>query len=139
MFRNGFIFRLIGVLLLTGLVAAGGFMAYRAGVAQGISQSPEVAEAIQRTAESGQPILPMVGYGYGFGYRHHFSPFGALCFSILSLFLFFGLLKFLFFRPWRHGWAHHGGWSKWEGGVPPMFAEWHKRAHGESSTEEGEK
>jgi hypothetical protein len=32
----------------------------------------------------------------------------------------------LFGRPWRHGWRHHG---KWEGGVPPMFDEWHKRAH----------
>ena len=52
MFRNGFIFRLIGVLLLIGLVAAGGFMAYKAGVAQGIAQAPEVAEAIPLSVNS---------------------------------------------------------------------------------------
>ena len=43
MFRNGLVFRIIGALLLIGLVAAGGFMAYRAGVAQGVSQAPAVA------------------------------------------------------------------------------------------------
>lgn len=130
MSRNGFIFRLIGALLLIGLVAFGGFMAYKAGVAQGIARAPEVAEAIQQTAENGQPVPPMYApYGYGyphFGYRHHFNPFGAICFSILFLFLFFGALRMLFGRPWHHGWRHH---NKWEGGVPPMFDEWHKRAH----------
>lgn len=141
MFRNGFIFRLIGVLLLLGLVAAGGFMTYKAGVAQGIAQAPQVAEAIQQAAEDGNtaPIPPMYGHGYGygypyaFGYRHHFNPFGAICFSILFLFFFFGFLKMIFFRPWRRGWGHHGHhgpWGKsWDGGVPPMFNEWHKRAH----------
>lgn len=140
MFRNGFIFRLIGVLLLTGLVAAGGFMAFKAGEAQGIAQAPQVAEAIQQAAEDGgaAPIPPMYApgygypYGYGFGYRHHFNPFGAICFSILFLFFFFGFLRMIFFRRWHRGWGHHGHhgpWGKWEGGVPPMFDEWHKRAH----------
>lgn len=137
MFRNGFIFRLIGALLLVGLVAAGGFMVYKAGVAQGIAQAPQVAEAIQQSAENGQPVPPMYGYGYpygyGFGYRHHFfNPFSAICFSILFLFFFFGFLRMVFFRRWHRGWGHHGHhghWGKWEGGVPPMFDEWHKRAH----------
>lgn len=124
-------------------------MAYKAGVAQGIAQAPEVAEAIQQTAENRQPISPMYGhgygqpygYGYGFGYRHHFNPFSAICFSIFFLFLFFGLLRFTFFSPWRRGWGHHGHgpWGKWEGGVPPMFNEWHKRAHGEEPAENGDK
>ncbi|MBK6645426.1 MAG: hypothetical protein IPG44_06680 [Anaerolineales bacterium] len=149
MFRNGFIFRLIGALLLLGLVAGGAFMAYNAGVAQGIAQAPEVAVAIEKAAENGQvaPIPPMYGYGYGyghphgyaFGYRHHFNPFGAICFSFLFLFLFFGFMKMIFFRRMRHGWGHHGHWGKgWEGNVPPPFEEWHKRAHGEKPAEGNE-
>ncbi|NOH03786.1 MAG: hypothetical protein HND47_18390 [Chloroflexi bacterium] len=132
MFRNGFIVRLIGALLLLGLVAAGGYMAYKAGVAQGIAQSPAVAEAIQE----GAPISPMYGpayghYGYGFGF-HPFHPLGAICGSIFFLFLFFGLLRLVF---WGRG--HHGHWHKgWEGGAPSMFDEWHKRAHGERPAEE---
>jgi hypothetical protein len=141
MFRNGIIVRLIAILLLTGLVIAGGVFAYRAGVAQGIAQAPEVAEAIQQ----GAPVAPIHGYGYphGFGYRH-FNPLGAICFSIFFLFLFFGLLRCVV-RPSRRGWGHHGHWGKWEGEVPPMFDKWHKRAHevpvgvGESTAEEGDK
>jgi hypothetical protein len=139
MFRNGFAFRLIGVLLLVGLVAAGGYMAYRAGITQGIAQAPAVATAISEATESGQPVPPMYGYHpYAFGYPHRFGffPLGGICFSIFFLFLFFGLLKMIFFRPWRHG-HMHGPWGKkWEGNVPPMFDEWHTRAHGGKPAEE---
>lgn len=139
--NNGsFVWRLIGVLLLIGLVTAGGFMAYRAGLAQGIAQAPEVAAAISQAAESGQaaPIPPMMygrgyGYGYGFGHPHlvGFFPFW-ICGSILFIFVFFGLLR-MAFRPWS--WRHHGPWGKWEGGAPPIFNEWHKRAHEEKPDE----
>ncbi|HLA87910.1 MAG TPA: hypothetical protein VJL10_07810 [Anaerolineales bacterium] len=150
MFRNGFIFRLIGVLLLIGLVGAGGFMAFKAGETQGIAQAPAVATAISEAAENGQGVPPMAygpAYGYGyhpysFGYRHHFGffPLGGICFSIFFLFLFFGVLRMVFFRTWRHACGHHGPWGRhWEGGVPPMFSEWHKRAHDEKSAEEGDK
>jgi hypothetical protein len=142
MSRNGFIFRLIAVLLLIGIAVAGGYMAYRAGVAQGIVQAPDVAKAISQAAQNGQPVpaVPVYGYRYpyGWGFPHPFGffPFG-ICGSILLIFLFFGLLRFVF-RPW--GWRHHGyrgPWGKWEGGVPPMFDEWHKRAH-EAPTESNE-
>lgn len=150
MFRNGFIFRLIGVLLLLGLVAGGAFMAYNAGVAQGVAQAPEVAIAIEKAAEEDAPVSPMYGYahgyphplvyGYTFGYSHHFNPFGMICGSILFLFLFFGFMKMIFFRGMRHGWGHHGHWGKdWEGNVPPFFSEWHKRAHGEGDKPAEEK
>lgn len=142
-FTGWVIARLIGMILLFGLLAAGGYMAYKAGVAQGIAQAPVVAAAIEKSAENGQvaPVMPMYGYGYPYGYGFHhphfFDPFGALCFSIFFLFLFFGLLRMIFFRRlWQPGWGHHGPWKKgWEGGVPPMFDEWHKRAHGEKPAE----
>lgn len=152
MFRNGLVFRIFGALLLIGLIAAGGFMAYKGGVAQGISQAPAVATAISQAAENGQaaPVSPMMyGYGYGPGYqmygRHHFGffPFGAICGSIFFLFLFLGLMRMIFFRGmWRRGWEDHkhAPWGKdWEGGVPPMFNEWHKRAHDEKPAEDGDK
>ncbi|MFN8413414.1 MAG: hypothetical protein U0Z26_13590 [Anaerolineales bacterium] len=160
MFRKGLVFRVIGVILLLGLIAAGGFMAFKAGQVNGISQAPAVATAIAKAAENGQganvpPMMYGHGYGYGNGYGmpgygmygygmhgyggHHFGffPLGGICFSIFFLFLFFGLIKMIFFRRMMHHGGHiHGPWGRhWEGGVPPMFNEWHKRAHGEAPSE----
>jgi hypothetical protein len=78
-----------------------------------------------------------------YGHPHFgFMPFG-ICGSIFFLFLFFGFMKMIFFRGMRHGWGrhgHHGHWGKdWEGGLPPKFDEWHKRAHGETPAEESDK
>lgn len=142
--NRSIVFRLIGAMLLIALLVAGGTFVYRAGVAQGISQAPQVAEAIQQSAENGNP-MPMFNRGYGYGYPFHhgfgfgphfgFFPFG-FCFSILFLFFFFGLLRFTF-RPWA--WGKHGHWSKnWEHGMPPKFDEWHKRAHGENPESKSE-
>ncbi|MBL8077632.1 MAG: hypothetical protein JNM55_06705 [Anaerolineales bacterium] len=151
MFRNGLVFRVIGVLLLIGLIAAGGFMAFKAGEANGISQAPAVATAIAKAAENGQAVnVPPMMYGHAYGYgpgypmmygHHHFGFFpGGICFSILFLFLFFGFLKMIFFRGMRHGHHRHGPWGRnWEDGVPPMFNDWHKRAHGEKPEEESDK
>ena len=75
----------------------------------------------------------MYGHGYGYG-GHHFGffPF-IICGSILFVFFFFGFLKMIFFRGMRH--SGHGHWGKkWEDGMPAMFNDWHKRAHGEQST-----
>lgn len=116
--RGSFIWRLIGVLLLIGLMIGGGVMAYRAGVAQGITQAPEVAEALSSAAESGQ-AAPMPGYGYGYGYPIHgmrphfgFFPFGGIFGFILFIFLFFGLMR-LIFRP------------RWYPMEPGMRGHWH--------------
>lgn len=140
--------RVPGVLIVLGLIVGAGAFGYKAGIARGVIQAPEVAAAIEKSAESGQvaPVMPMYGYGYprayGFGHPHFFFPIGGFCFSIFFLFLFFGAMRMIFFRRMRYGWGHHGHhgpWGKWEDGVPPRFNEWHKRAHGEKSTEEEEK
>lgn len=134
------LFRIFGLLLVLGLIASAGAFGYKAGMARGIEQAPVVAAAIEKAAENGAPTPPMYSHGYGYGYPHlygfghpHvFNPFGAICFSFLFLFLFFGVMKMLFFRRMRHGWGHHGPWRKdWEGKYPPFFDEWHKHAHGE--------
>jgi hypothetical protein len=65
--RGSFVIRLIGALLLVGLMIGGGALAYRAGVAQGVAQAPAVAEALSNAAESGQ-VAPMPAYGYGYRY-----------------------------------------------------------------------
>jgi hypothetical protein len=54
-----------------------------------------------------------------------FGPF----FPLLFLVFWFFVVRFLFFRggPWRRGWG--GYYDGRPHGVPPMFEEWHKRAH----------
>ena len=140
--RGSFVLRLIGVLLLVGLMVAGGAMAYRAGVAQGIAQAPVVAEALSNAAENGQP-MPVPGYGYGYGYpyygfRPHFGffPFGGIFGFILFFFLFFGLLRLILFRPWGWHYGHTHGRGPWKGyggpwGPPPWA---HEEKEGESET-----
>ena len=109
------VFRVIGFLLLVALIVGGGAMAYKAGIAQGISQAPAVATAISQAAENGQaaPVPPVLyGHGYGYGYYpmygHHFGffPFGGFFGALFFLFLFFGLMRMVFFRGM--GWSHHG-------------------------------
>jgi hypothetical protein len=130
--RGSFVLRLIGVLLLIGLMIGGGVLTYRAGVAQGIAQAPEVATAISNAAENGSG-MPVPGYGYGYpyyGFRPHFGffPFGGIFGFILFFFLFFGLMRLLFFRRWAWGYGHMHGRGPWKGyggpwGTPPWARE----------------
>lgn len=159
--RNILITVLVAVLLVA-VAAAVGFGAFRAGQAYGISQSPEIATAIANRPEGGAMAgAPFVGgpfmggpfaggYGYGYGrpfgggFGPHFGPgFGVL--GCLVPLFFIGLIFVLFrlvFRPWGWrggpgGWRGHGPWGhsgpNGEHAVPPMFEEWHKRAHGEAT------
>jgi hypothetical protein len=143
--RGSFVLRLIGVLLLVGLMIGGGVIAYRAGVAQGISQAPVVAEALSNAAKSEQP-LPAPAYGYGYGYPYYsfhphfgFFPFGGIFGIILFFFLFFGLLRLIFFRPWGWHYGHMHGRDSWKGyygpwGPPPWARE---DKEGEAEAESG--
>ena len=119
-------FRILAALVLVAAVVGIGIFAYNAGVATHV-QLPANG--------TGQAPYPY----YGYGLWHPWPFFGFGCFGpLLALFLFFIALRafsFLFWGPrwgrWghmRHGWRH--GWDE-EGGVPPMFQEWHDRAHGQ--------
>ena len=126
--------RIVSALVLIAALAGIAFFAFQAGIANG---SPITIEA--PSGESVPAPYPYYGYGYGMPFHRAHFGFGFGCFGpLIALFLFFIALKsfrFLFWGPrWGHM-GHHGGhgWGRhWENGVPPMFEEWHKRAHGQS-------
>jgi len=129
--------RLVAGLVLLAAIAGIAFFAFQAGIAKG---SPITLET-----PSGQPVpAPHPYYGYGYGMRFHppfgfgFGCFGPLL-ALFLLFLAFKAFRMMLWGPrwewgghgyWRHGWGEHG--------VPPMFEEWHKRMHGESTEEKKE-
>ena len=77
------LFRVLGLLLVLGLIAGAAAFSFKAGEARGVMQAPAVAAAIEKAAEDGQAVPPMMygyghpyGYGYGMrGYGHHFGFF----------------------------------------------------------------
>ena len=121
--------RLVSALVLIAAIAGIAYFAFQAGVIQG---SPVTIEA--PSGETVPAPYPYYGYGYGMPFHRPFGfGFGFFGFLLL-LFLFFVALRafrFLFWGPrWGHHHAGHGPWGRhWENGVPPMFEEWHKRAH----------
>ena len=125
---NNIALRLLSALVLVLAIAGIAYFAFQAGVSQG---SPITVEA-----PSGD-IVPYPSYGWG--PFHHPWGFAFACFGALILvFLFFAAFKafrLLLWGPhwgWRRG-AWRYGWR--ESGVPPMFEEWHRRAHGEPPVE----
>ena len=128
--------RIVSAVVLIAAITGIAFFAFNAGVAKG---SPITIQA--PSGETSQLPYPYYGYGYPFH-----RPFGAgfgLLGCLVPLFLFFlvfGAFRFLFWGP-RWGHMHHGPWGagRWhEGGVPPMFEEWHKRAHEQGPSEKKE-
>ena len=125
--------RIVSALVLIAAIAGLGYVAFNAGVAQG---SP-----VTINAPEGQTVPAPYYYGHGMPFHHPFGM-GFGCFGILITLFLFGLAMKAFrmmvwgprfghmhgHGPWRHGWG--------ERGVPPMFEEWHKRAHGEAPAEE---
>jgi hypothetical protein len=109
---------LVGIVLVLvavlGAVAIG-TNAYHAGIARGLEEAARLPAP--GGATSGAP--PYVYYGphwyYG-PYWHHGFGFGFL-FPLLFLFLVFALFRGHHYRSWKTA------------GVPPMFEEWHRRAH----------
>jgi len=131
MFKH-ILFRIIAGLVLLAAIAGIAFFAYQAGVthAAGISTSmPAAANGISNYPFFWQPF-----FGAGIF---------ALLFGFFLLMIAFSAMRMLVFGPrwsWRH--MHHGemgqrsmGHGPWTEGVPPMFAEWHRRAHATPETD----
>lgn len=132
------------LVLIVGAVAAGG-LGFRLGVMQGLAANPSLA-----APQGNGTVAPFYGAPYFYGYGRPWGwgfPFGFLgcLFPLLGILLVFFLIRGLF---WRGGWGGRHGWGGrgWDQsgygpgghdfgpggqGVPPMFAEWHKRAHTE--------
>jgi hypothetical protein len=133
---NRIALRIVSALVLIAAIAGVGFFAFRAGVAQG---SPITIQA--PSGDTNVMPAPYYQYSYGYGMPFRHFGFGFGCFGILiPLFLFFLAMKAFRMMVWgpRWGWGHHHGrWGRhWENGTPPMFDEWHKKAHGEESEED---
>ncbi len=124
----------VTLLVVAGALTLGGYT-YSLGLAQGAMQNAQIV-----VPEGGAVTAPMYPYGAPF---YHFGPeygrwgFGlgplGCIFPLLGFFLLFALVRGFFWRGGgggRHGWGGPGGWDR--SGTPPMFEEWHKRAHGET-------
>jgi len=135
---NNIFFRVMAALVLVAAIVGIGFFAYNAGAAHSA-----VINVPAPGAETATQPYPYFGYGMRFGHPYPFLGFGCLglLLPLFLLFLAFGAFRRLLWGP-RWGWRHmqHGPWRYGEGGsgVPPMFAEWHKRAHGESDPDKKE-
>ena len=123
MFKH-IVFRIIAGLVLLAAIAGIAFFAYQAGVTHGAA-----ANVQQAVAGNNQIFHPRFGMGLFMG----FGIFGLLI-PLFLLCLAFGAMRRLIWGPrWgmrRMGYGymgHHGPWG--EEGVPPMFAEMHRRAH----------
>jgi hypothetical protein len=129
MYRRGSIFlRVLGVLILVGILLAGGALLFRAGQTQGYQMG--AAAASQATSGEMPGTAPVVPYGSGYWSYYpgaHFGffpffPFGGLCGSILLVLLVMFALR-LIFRP--RGWFYHdkapGGWGPHSWGPPPWM------------------
>jgi hypothetical protein len=128
-------FRIVAGLVLIAAIAGLTYVAFNAGVAQGVAA--ELPEAGSRQS-------PYPHFGHGMRYWHASPFFGFGCFGpLLAFFLLFLALRAFGFLFWGARWGgwHHGPWrmDRGEGGVPPMFHEWHRRAHAEPESSKSEK
>ncbi len=129
--KSSFLVRFLGAVLLIALLAGGGYMAFRAGQAQGYTLGAASAIGEQSAASAAAlPAYPMP-YARHYGMGMHFSPFmGFFGFipMLIGLCIVFWLFRLVFWGP-RH--MHHGHW----GCGPYMHHHW----DGESPCEEHEK
>ena len=128
--------RIVSALVLIAALAGIAYFAFQAGIAQG---SPVTIQAPSGQTTAPAPY-PYYGYGYGMPFHRPFGfGFGFLG-CLIPLFLFFIVFGAFRFLLWGPRWGRHmGHWGRrWEGGAPPMFEEWHKRAHGETTEDKKE-
>ena len=121
MYRGGFVRGLLLAILLIAVVGGAAYYAYGAGIAQGLLDSGKLTAPVA-------PIAPYSHYGF-----HHFGfgAFGCIVPFLFVLFIF-ALMRGIFGHGhWRWKMHHAHG----DHGVPPMFDEWHKRAHEPGSSQ----
>lgn len=139
--NRSIVLRIVSALVLIAVIAGVGMFAFRAGVSQGLATNiSELPEFKDLPKDGVPPMYGRDGFGHGYGMRFHGPHFGFGIFGFLfTLFLFFVAVKALRVLFWGPRWGHHGGWGRhWEGGAPPMFDEWHKKAHGEQPEDKKE-
>jgi hypothetical protein len=115
---------LSGLVLIAAIIGIGVF-AFNAGLVQGMVKTAQLPAG-------GSGNLPYLYNGMPYG---HIIPFFGLgCFGpLVLLFLFLLALsafRHLFWGDPRLGHLHSRAWNRGSSeGLPPMFAEWHRRAH----------
>jgi hypothetical protein len=123
--------RVLAALILLAAIAGIAWYAYDAGIAQGLAQKVQAPTGVTSPMSYRQFGHPFFGLGFGL--------LGCLV-PLFLLFIAFGSMRALFWHG-PMGWGHHmpyrrWGWRDEDGkGVPPFFAEWHRRAH--TGSEEG--
>jgi hypothetical protein len=126
MFRCGsFFVRIVGALLLVGVLFAVGALAFQAGQAQGYALAMTRSGEELTTPSAGIPGLAYWGQPY-FGMLP--SPYlGVLCLFGLGLIFLFALGTI--FRPWGwygHSRGWHADWKGWHEAPPPDSGPWAK-------------
>ena len=111
--RGSILFRILGALLIIGILVAAGVFIFQAGQAQGYALGLTAAGKDGATTPA---PLPYYGYGYGLGFHPFFFPFFPLG-GLLFIFGLFFLLSFVFGGFRRRYWYHHQG--GWYGGPNP--------------------
>ena len=127
------LWRVLAALALVAAIIGIGVYAYNLGMTQGLAQKitvPAGAAVPLSYMRFGHP------FGFGFGLLGCLVPLFLLC-------LVFGSLRALFWHgPLGMRAMHHRNWGWRDGngkGVPPFFAEWHRRAHAEPEDESTKK
>jgi len=114
MFRGRYLAAGLFMLVLIGLLVAGGYGLVRVGWTQGYTAGLEAGPGAEAL-----PAVPYVPYG-----RYGWFGFGFFPFLCGIPFLFFGglfLMRMLFFGRFMRGWGK-GGWGRgegWGGGWAP--------------------
>jgi hypothetical protein len=129
--------RILAGLVLLAAIAGITFLAYQSGVNHA---ALVVAQAPGNTAPAPYP------YYNGWVWPPFLFPLGCFV-PLIALFLIclaFSAFRFMLWGPAGRAehrmHRHYGRWG-WdsENGVPPVFDEWHKRAHGQPPAEENQK
>lgn len=104
------ILQVAGVILLVAIAAG---VAFQFGYRLGVSNSPAVAEQMEKWLDKTGELPATYAYRvpWQVGYYHPFAfgffPAGRLIGIVITIFLFFTALRLIFFRPWMHHRWHH--------------------------------